>query len=99
MSGDENEEEPSPPKFVICVRHCCRYMLAAACPLECWIPPRSALGAALHCPRARSTSTAGWLLLTLGTKYREPNTKPKLPKIEPKLSKPKYSVPCSVPSF
>ena len=22
MSGDENEEEPSPPKFVICIHHC-----------------------------------------------------------------------------
>ena len=27
MSGDENEEEPSPPKFVICVRHCWCLML------------------------------------------------------------------------
>ena len=39
------------------------------------------------------------LWLTLGTKYRESNTELKLSKTEPKLSKPKYSVPCSVPSF
>jgi len=37
--------------------------------------------------------------VTLGTKYREPNTEPKLPRTEPKLLKPKYSVPTSVPSF
>ena len=33
------------------------------------------------------------LEVTLGTKYRELNTEPKLPRIEPELLKPKYSVP------
>ena len=37
--------------------------------------------------------------VTLGTKYREPNTEPKLPRTEPKLPKLKYSVPISVLSF
>jgi len=41
----------------------------------------------------RSTHGASALLeVRLGTKYREPRTEPKVPK-------PKFSVPCSVPNF
>ena len=53
---------------------------------------------ASSCQLAAVCCSAPTLRVTLGMKYRIPSTEPNLPRIEPKVPKPKYSVPCSVPS-
>ena len=70
----------------------------AVCGVGCWvvwIVTRSVLGHGV----CTCSDHFPLVALSLGTKYREPNIESKLSKTEPKLPKPKYSVPISVPSF